>query len=142
MAQFDVLIIGAGTAGMPCAIEAALSRRERSRSEQASEPGGNLACFARSHESRRYKAPANVGLDDREPNCRIERISRGTCRSDLVAQSVLLQGETIDWLLAQGFEMDLACPQVLLPSRSLSDATDLLGDGSRRSILRGAKAPI
>jgi fumarate reductase flavoprotein subunit len=138
MAQFDVLIIGAGTAGMPCAIEAAASGARVLVVEQASEPGGTLHVSLGHMSGAGTKRQAERGIvDDPEAHrADIERISRGTCRSDLVERSVLLQGETIDWLLAQGFEMDPACPQVLYLHEAYRTPRTYWGTDRGRSVLR------
>lgn len=113
--HYDLVIVGAGTAGMPCAIEAVAAGLKVLVVEKEPAIGGTL------HVSLGQMSGAGTGLQrDRgivdHPAAHLEdidRINRGTGRTDILRRTVPLQGETIDWLMALGFDMDPACPAVL-----------------------------
>lgn len=113
--QYDIAIVGAGTAGMPCAIEAVATGSRVLVVEQEPRHGGTL------HVSLGQLSGAGTGLqaargiaDSAEAHLEdIDRINRGTARADILRRSVPMQGATIDWLMGLGFEMDPACPAIL-----------------------------
>lgn len=115
MEQVDILVIGAGTAGLPCAMEAARGGARVLLVEQCEDVGGTLhvslgqmsGAGTRLQSERGIADTAQAHIDD------IARINRGTGRGDLLARTVPGQGETIDWLMEHGFEMDPACPAIL-----------------------------
>ena len=111
----DIVIVGAGTAGMPCAIEAVAAGARVLVVDQAARVGGTLhvslgqlsGAGSRLQADRGIADTAQAHLDD------IHRINRGTGRADLLARTVAGQGATIDWLMQHGFDMDPACPAIL-----------------------------
>lgn len=115
MDQPDILIVGAGTAGMPCAIEAVAAGARVLVVDQAARVGGTLhvslgqmsGAGSRLQADRGIADSAQAHLDD------IHRINRCTGRADLLARTVAGQGATIDWLMQNGFDMDPACPAIL-----------------------------
>jgi fumarate reductase flavoprotein subunit len=115
MGMPDIVIVGAGTAGMPCAIEAIAAGARVLVVEQADEPGGALhvslgqlsGAGSQLQAARGITDSAAAHLED------ITRINRGTGRGDLLARTVAGQGATIDWLMQHGFDMDPACPAIL-----------------------------
>ena len=115
MSGFDIVIVGAGTAGMPVAIEAAATGASVLVVEQADRPGGTLHVSLGQMSGAGTRLQAERGIaDTAEAHLSdIARINRGTGRADLLAVTVPRQGETIDWLMANGFEMDPSCPAIL-----------------------------
>lgn len=115
MEQPDIVIVGAGTAGMPCAIAAVAAGARVLVVDQADRAGGTLhvslgqlsGAGSRLQAARGIADSPAAHLDD------IQRINRGTGRADLLARSVAGQGATIDWLMDHGFAMDPACPTIL-----------------------------
>ena len=113
--QYDIAIVGAGTAGMPCAIEAVATGARLLVVEQEPRHGGTL------HVSLGQLSRAGTGLqaargiaDSAEAHLEdIMRINRRTGRADILRRSVPKQGATIDWLMGLGFDMDPACPAIL-----------------------------
>lgn len=115
MERIELIIIGAGTAGIPCAIEAAATGAKVLVVEQAGEPGGTLHVTLAHMSGGGTRRQSERGIADTPAAHKedIERISRGTCRSDILERSTPLQAEMIDWLMDNGFEMDPTCPQIL-----------------------------
>ncbi|MDO9526457.1 MAG: FAD-binding protein [Gemmobacter sp.] len=115
MRDFDILIIGAGTAGMPCAIESVAAGARVLVVEQAAEPGGTLHVSLAQMSGAGTARQRSRGITDSpaDHQADIERINRGTGRSDLLARATRLQAETVDWLMDNGFQMDPTCPQIL-----------------------------
>ncbi len=115
MHQSDIVIIGAGTAGMPCAIEALAAGARVLVVEQADRPGGALHVSLGQMSGAGSQLQASRGIQD-SPIAHFEdiaRINRGTGRADLLMRTVAGQGATIDWLMAHGFDMDPSCPAIL-----------------------------
>lgn len=112
---FDVIVVGAGTAGIPAAVEAAAAGARVLVLERAAQAGGTL------HVSLAHMSGAGTrrqrlhGIDDDAEAHRldVERINHGTGRLDLIALSTAHQGETIDWLEANGFVADPNSPGIL-----------------------------
>jgi fumarate reductase flavoprotein subunit len=112
---FDIVIVGAGTAGMPCAIEAVAAGARVLVVEQEARPGGTLHVSLGQMSGAGTRPQAARGIAD-SPAAHlgdIRRINRGTGRDDLLDRTVPLLGPAIDWLLDNGFAMDPACPEIL-----------------------------
>jgi fumarate reductase flavoprotein subunit len=111
----DIVIVGAGTAGMPCAIEAIAAGARVLVVEQANQPGGALHVSLGQLSGAGSQLQVSRGITD-SPDAHLEditRINHGTGRIDLLARTVAGQGATIDWLMQHGFDMDPACPAIL-----------------------------
>lgn len=113
--QTDLLIVGAGTAGLPAAIEAARHGARVTVLEQADQVGGTLwrswaqmsAGGTELQRSRGIQDSPDLHFDD------VMRISKGTADRALVRLAVTHAPETVDWLVSAGFEMDPAAPAIL-----------------------------
>ena len=115
MQQVDIAVIGAGTAGIPAAIEAAQAGASVVVIEQSDRIGGTLHVSAGQMSGSRTRLQRERGIDD-SPQAHVDdarRISRDTCNIPLVAKAAELAGETVDWLMALGFDVDPACPAIL-----------------------------
>lgn len=115
MQPYDIVIIGAGTAGMPCAIEAVAKGARTLVVEQEATHGGTLhvSLGQLSGAGSRLQADNGIADDAAAHLADVIRINRGTGRRDILERTLPLQGETIDWLMDLGFEMDPACPAIL-----------------------------
>ncbi|MEW5424915.1 FAD-dependent oxidoreductase [Amorphus sp. 3PC139-8] len=115
MESVDIVIVGAGTAGMPCAIEAVATGARVLVIEQADAPGGTLHVSLGQLSGAGSKLQAAHGIEDSAEAhlADIDRINRGTGRADVLRRTVPAQGDTIDWLMENGFAMDPACPAIL-----------------------------
>lgn len=112
---YDLIIIGAGAAGMACAIEAAERGLNVLVLEKAREVGGALH-WSGGHMSaagcRRQKA---AGITD-SPDQHLEdilRINGGSGDLDLIRLAVNEAPHTIDWLEDNGFEFAPECPRII-----------------------------
>jgi fumarate reductase flavoprotein subunit len=141
--QYDLVIVGAGTAGMPCAIEAVAAGLKVLVVEKETRIGGTLhvslgqmsGAGTRLQRERGIADDAQAHLDD------IMRINHGTGRADILRRTVPEQGQTIDWLMSLGFEMDPACPAVLHLHEAYRTARTYWGREGGLSVLK-AVAPV
>ncbi len=115
MTAWDLIVVGAGTAGLPCAIEAADHGARVLLVEKADDVGGTLhisgghvsAGGTRRQREKQIEDSAEAHYAD------VQRISHGTCRHDLVRTATDHAAETVDWLDAQGFEFAPECPRLV-----------------------------
>lgn len=138
MQQFDIVIVGGGTAGIPAAIEAVQAGARVLLLEQSDRVGGTLHVSAaqmsgagtRRQQERGIVDTVAAHVDD------AVRISRGTCDVALVEKAACLAAPTIDWLMAQGFEMDPVCPAILHFHEAYRTPRTYWGVDGGRSVLR------
>ena len=111
----DVVIVGAGTAGIPCAIEAAQRGAHVVVVEKTDRIGGTLwwtgghlsgAGSRRQREKGVEDSPAAHAAD-------VERISRGTADAALVRLAVDEAPRTLDWLEDLGVAFEPDTPRVI-----------------------------
>ncbi|MGR3742607.1 MAG: FAD-dependent oxidoreductase [Pseudooceanicola nanhaiensis] len=141
MTDFDLIIVGAGTAGMPCAIEAVATGARVLVVEQSDRIGGTL------HVSLGQLSGAGTALqtqhgikDDAEAHLAdILRINGGTAREDLLRLTLPRQGATIDWLMELGFDMDPACPAILHLHEAYTVARTYWGVDGGLSVLKAIR---
>lgn len=113
--RYDLVIVGAGTGGIPCAAEAAANGARVLLVEKDSRIGGTLhttgghmsAAGTRRQRERGIADSVEAHLAD------IERISGGTARADLVEPAARNAPETIDWLDDLGFEFAPETPRLV-----------------------------
>ncbi len=111
----DLLIIGAGTAGLPAAIEASAAGSSVVLAEQTDRIGGTLHVSAAQMSGAGSRLQRQRGIDD-TPSAHFDdvmRISRGTAQAGLVAKATERGAGTIDWLMDHGFDMAPECPAIL-----------------------------
>jgi len=140
----DLVIVGAGTAGMPCAIEAVAAGLRVVVIEKTPQVGGTLqvslgqmsGAGTALQRDRGIVDHAQAHLDD------IIRINRGTGRRDILERTVPLQGETIDWLMSLGFDMDPNCPVVLHLHEAYRTARTYWGREGGLSVLNAITPPF
>ena len=102
---FDLVVVGAGTAGIACAIEAAAAGARVFLVDKADEIGGTLHVSGGQLSAAGTRRQRARGIVD-DPDAHfadVMRISRGTARPDLVRQAVDLAASTVDWLDDNGF---------------------------------------
>lgn len=113
---WDVIVVGAGTAGMPTAIFAAERGARVLLVEHDIKVGGALhysggqmaATGTRLHKERGIDDSPDEFLED------IRRISHNTHNEDLIRIVTRESGATIDWLLDLGYQVDPVCPAILI----------------------------
>ncbi|MFF5249222.1 FAD-dependent oxidoreductase [Streptosporangium sp. NPDC000095] len=111
----DLVVVGAGTAGLPAAIEAAAHGLRVTVVEKGDRPGGTLwrswaqlsAGGTALQRAKGIRDSPDLHFDD------VMRISRNTADPELVRLAVDHAPATIEWLMASGFDMDPDAPAVL-----------------------------
>lgn len=111
----DVLVVGAGTAGIPAAIFAARRGARVLLAESATEPGGTLRRAAGHVSAGGTRLQRDRGIDD-SPEAHaadIARITGGTADPDMVALACELAPRVVAWLDDLGLDWDPDCPAIL-----------------------------
>lgn len=134
---FDVVVIGGGTAGIPCALAAGshgvrvlLVEKDRRLGGTLHISGGHLAAAGTHRQTER-------GIEDsvEQHLADISRISGGTARQDLVRIAVDHAAETVDWLDDRGFDFDPQTPRIIYGHEPYSVARTYYGRDEAMSIL-------
>lgn len=133
----DLVIVGAGTAGLPAAIEAAAHGLRVTVVEQADQVGGTLwrswgQLAAGGTELQRSK-----GIVD-SPQLHFDdamRISKHTADPMLVRLAVEYAPTTVDWLMRERFDMDPDAPAILHFHEPYSLPRTYWGRNAGRSVL-------
>ncbi|WP_370614954.1 FAD-dependent oxidoreductase [Mumia qirimensis] len=134
---YDVVVVGAGTAGIPCAVNAADAGARVLLVEKDSRTGGTL------HVSGGHLAAAGTrrqhehGIEDSPQAHRadITRISHGTARSDLVDVLVDEAAVTVDWLEDHGFAFAPETPRIVYGHEPYTKARTYYGTDEGQSVL-------
>lgn len=136
--NYDLIVVGAGTAGMPCAIAAAEQGAKVLVVEKSDRIGGTLHISA-GHMSaggtRRQKA---MGIED-SPEKHYQdvmRICNNTADPDLVWLAVREAPRTIDWLDELGFPFDPTTPKLVFGHVPYQIPRTYWGKDAARSILQ------
>ncbi|NBP91261.1 MAG: FAD-dependent oxidoreductase [Actinobacteria bacterium] len=139
--DFDLIVIGAGTTGIPCAVEAAHLGAKVLLLEKSHEVGGTLFTSGGHMSGAGTKRQKERGIEDShaEHLADIERISHGTARKDLSTLAVTLGTETIDWLDENGFEFHERAPRIVYGHEPYGVARTYYGTESGLSILKVLK---
>jgi succinate dehydrogenase/fumarate reductase flavoprotein subunit len=136
---FDITVIGAGTAGVPCAIEAAAAGARVLLLERSGRVGGTLSVSG-AHISgagtRRQQQRNVLGDTPRAHFEDIVRITGDTVRHDLLKRAVELAPGTVDWLDDHGFEFDDRSPFLMLGHEPYSVARTYSGKNGGHSVLK------
>ena len=105
MSDVDVLVVGAGTAGIPCAIAAAESGARVVVVEKTAELGGTLHLSAGQMSGAGTRIQKERGIEDspQDHYDDIMRIGHGLADPALVRQAVDEAASTLDWLENLGF---------------------------------------
>jgi fumarate reductase flavoprotein subunit len=105
-ANFDILVVGAGAAGMPAAIFASRAGARVLVVEVADKIGGTFHLSSGQMSAAGTRIQAAKGIHD-TPELHYQdvmRISRGTANPDIVRLAVENAADTLHWLLDNGFE--------------------------------------
>ncbi len=136
--KYDLIVVGAGTAGMPCAIMAAEQGAKVLVIEKADKIGGTLHLSA-GHMSaggtRRQKA---MGIDD-SPEKHYEdvmRVCKNTADPALVALATREAPYTIDWLEDLGFPFEPTTPKLVFGHVPYQTPRTYWGTDAARSIFQ------
>ncbi|MEQ9444011.1 MAG: FAD-binding protein [Rhodospirillaceae bacterium] len=134
---WDVIIIGAGSAGMPAALFAAKRGAKVLVIEHSGAVGGTLRLAPAQMSAAGTKLQKSLGIDDtpEEHFADAMRISRGTINQDLAKLAIWNAGKMFDWLMDSGFDMMPECPSKGNTHEPFSKARYYWGREFGRSIL-------
>ena len=113
--KHDVIVIGAGTAGIPCAVEAANQGARVLLIDKSDRVGGTLHYTGGHLSGAGTQRQRELGIED-APEAHyddIARISNDTMREDLTRLAVDRAHETIDWLQEHGFSFAPDSPRIV-----------------------------
>lgn len=135
---WDVIIIGAGSAGMPAALFAAKRGASVLVIEHSGAIGGTLRLAPAQMSAAGTKLQKSLGIEDtpEEHFADAMKISRGTINQDLAKLAIWNAGEMFDWLMDSGFEMMPECPSKGNTHEPFSKARYYWGQEFGRSILK------
>lgn len=111
----DIVVAGAGTAGIPCAILAAQAGASVVVIEKDDRIGGTLHVSAGHMSGAGTRHQRSAGIDDDTVDRHFDdvmRLSRGEADPVLVRLAVEEAPQTIDWLHDHGFAFDPATPAI------------------------------
>ena len=135
--QYDVIVVGAGTAGIPCAAAVAARGGRVLLVEQNEDVGGTLHLSAGQMSAAGTQLQKDRGIED-DPSLHFNdamRISKNTADPALVNLAVNLAPDIIDWLMVEGFEMHPDCPQIFYGHEAYAIARTYWGVDGGLSIL-------
>lgn len=135
--SYDIVIVGAGTAGLPCALFAARGGARVLLVEKEAEIGGTLHVSGGHMSAAGTRRQREKGIEDtKEAHFRdIQHISNHTVREDLVHLALDQAAWLIDWLQDEGFEFAPETPRLVYGHEPYSVARTYYGVKEARSIL-------
>jgi succinate dehydrogenase/fumarate reductase flavoprotein subunit len=136
--HYDAVVVGAGPAGLTCAIELAARGGRVLLVEAADRIGGALHVSGGHLSAAGTRRQAAQGIDDSaEAHFEdIVRISFGTAETDLVRLAVDHAAETVDLLAQAGFDFAPETPRIVLGHEPYSLPRTYYGTDGGRSVLR------
>ncbi|MGI5158910.1 FAD-dependent oxidoreductase [Microbispora sp. CA-102843] len=135
--SYDLVVVGAGTAGIPCAAEAALAGAKVLLVEKDHQIGGTLHISGGHMAAAGTRRQAERGIADSVEAhlADVHRISGGTAREDLVRIVVENAAETVDWLDDRGFRFASETPRIIYGHEPYTTARTYYGVDEAMSIL-------
>jgi glycine/D-amino acid oxidase-like deaminating enzyme len=139
---FDVVVVGAGTAGIPCALAAAEAGARVLLVEKDERIGGTLHTSGGHLSAAGTRRQAAQGIHDDPENhlADVRRISHGLARDDLVRRAVALAASTVDWLEDLGFDFAPETPRIVYGHEPYGVPRTYYGRDGGLSILRVLKS--
>lgn len=115
MSQSDLIVVGAGTAGMMAAIFAAKRGKKVTVIEKSDHIGGSMHWSGGHMSGAGTKRQQALGIEDNPERHYqdIMRINGGTGDLSLIRKSVELAPAIIDWLQDEGFDFAPECPRIV-----------------------------
>lgn len=141
---YDVIVVGAGTAGLPCAIHAAQSGARVLLVDKDAKIGGTLHVTGGHMAAAGARRQIERGIDD-SPEAHLDdirRISQGTAREDLITLLVDHAADTIDWLHDRGFAFAPEAPRIVYGHEPYRVARTYYGKDEGASILEVLQAEL
>ena len=139
--DYDLIIVGAGTAGMPCAIAAAEKGAKVLVIEKAERVGGTLH-YTGGHLSAggtRHQAAHGIIDFPQDHYNEVMRISKNTAVPYIVKLATDEAPKTIDWLDSLGFEFAPESPRIVYGHVPYSVARTQYGKDAGESIFKAIK---
>ena len=136
--RYDVVIVGAGTAGIPCALEAAVGGLRVLLVDKADQVGGTLHLSGGHLAGAGTRRQQQRGIED-HPDWHyddIMRIGRGRANRAVLRRAVDLAAGTIDWLDKLGLAQAETSPRVVYGHEPYRVARTHYGTDEARSILQ------
>lgn len=136
--KYDILIVGAGTAGMSCAITAAERGLKVGVVEKSDHVGGAMHWSGGHMSAGGTRLQKEKGIDD-SPEKHLEDIYRINNRSgnlDLVELAVKEAPKTIEWLDELGMEWSPDCPRIIYGHVAYETARTIYGPKKALSIYK------
>ena len=139
--EYDLIIVGAGTAGMPCAIAAAEKGAMILVIEKADKVGGTLHATGGHMSAGGTKHQAAHGIIDNTAHHykEVMDISKNTAVPYIVKMAVEEAPKTIDWLDSLGFEFAPESPRIVYGHVPYSVARTQYGKDAGESIFKAIK---
>ncbi len=138
MKQWDLIIVGAGTAGMPCAISAAENGASVLVLDKSNEVGGTLHITGGHMSGGGTKRQKSRGIEDSAEN-HIEdilRISKGSADNPIMRLAAEQNPRALDWLDELGFEFDDETPKIMYGHEAYSSPRTVFGKDAGKSIIK------
>jgi succinate dehydrogenase/fumarate reductase flavoprotein subunit len=122
--QYDVIVIGAGSAGMPCAIQAAKRGKQVLVLEKESFVGGTLHITAGHLSAGGTNRQNTCGIKDsvEEHWQDVKRISHNTIDEPISKKAIELAPATVNWLEQLGYKFHNKAPLVIYGHEAYSKA--------------------
>ena len=135
---YDLIIVGAGTAGIPCAVAAAENGAKVLLLDKADDIGGSLHTSGGHMSAAGTRRQKEKGIVDSVESHRadIDRISNGGARKDLVNLATDLAAPGLNWLEDNNFEFAPEAPRIVYGHEPYSVARTYYGPEAGRSILK------
>jgi fumarate reductase flavoprotein subunit len=139
----DILVIGAGTAGLPCAIEAAALGASVMVAEKADDIGGTLWFSGGQLSAAGTRLQREQGIQDSvgQHYEDIVRMAGEPVDKVLVRHAAELAPQTVDWLEDLGFPFDPECPALVPDHEYYSVPRTYWGPEAGLSLLKTLRAP-
>ena len=141
--QYSIIIIGGGSAGMVCAIRAAMRGSKVLVIDKANEIGGTLHLTAGHLSAAGTQLQAAKGIHDtaQDHYNDVDSISQHTMQPALTHKAVTLAAATVDWLVALGYPMHPNAPIIIHGHQAYSTARTYMGshDYAAKDITTSAK---
>ncbi len=136
--MYDILIIGAGTAGMACAITAAQQGAKVAVIEKADHIGGALHWSGGHMSAGGTRRQKQLGIEDSPEKhlADIFRINDSTGDLTLTKMAVYEAPKTIDWLEDLGFDFAPECPRIIYGHVPYTEARTHYGTNKALSIYK------
>ncbi len=140
----DLIIVGAGTAGIPAALEAAARGTQVLLLDKSTDVGGTLhvsgghlsAAGTARQRAKGIRDTPQAHYDD------VMRISEHTARPDLTRLAVELAPSVIDWLSGIGFDFAPETPRLVYGHEPYAIPRTYYGTDAARSILDVLRPPL